>query len=210
MHHMTWAVNFAKAYQEAAPTSQWKHATIFKYIVIKNKGNINNADNMLACIKSQYKQSSHYNELLLYFHCKTTLVWNKDYKIEHCNISDARSISNVICNQNPTCKPLYLSSHKAWYLNLIFICPCIVIIIPNYNQQVATFLDLFIATHALHVSGGSSANHQGHITVHTASGIVNQYCCLLVSWTRRNAVPSRPCRVSVEIKKSRNVASCWL
>jgi len=27
---------------------------------------------------------------------------------------------------------------------LIFICPCIANIIPNYNQQVATFLDLFI------------------------------------------------------------------
>ena len=50
-------------------------------------------------------------------------------------------------------------------------------IIPNYSQQDATFLDLFIFTDALHVSGGSSAHHQEHITVHTASGIVNQYCC---------------------------------
>ena len=49
-------------------------------------------------------------------------------------------------------------------------------IIPNYSQQDATFLDLFIFTDALHVSGGSSAHHQEHITVHTASGIVNQYC----------------------------------
>ena len=31
------------------------------------------------------------------------------------------------------------------------------------------FLDLFISTDALHVSGGSSAHHQEHITVHTAS-----------------------------------------
>ena len=30
---------------------------------------------------------------------------------------------------------------------------------------------------ALHVSGGSSAHHQEHITVHTASGFVNQYRC---------------------------------
>ena len=51
------------------------------------------------------------------------------------------------------------------------------IVIPNYNQQDATFLDLFISTDALHVSGGSSAHHEEHITVHTASGIVNQYCC---------------------------------
>jgi len=39
------------------------------------------------------------------------------------------------------------------------------------------FLNLFIFTDALHVAGDSSAHHQGHITVHTASGIVNQYCC---------------------------------
>jgi len=48
--------------------------------------------------------------------------------------------------------------------------------ITNYSQQDATFLD-FIATDALHVSGGSSTHHQEHITAHTVSGIVNQYCC---------------------------------
>jgi hypothetical protein len=56
--------------------------------------------------------------------------------------------------------------------------------IPNYNQEDVTFLDLFISTDALHVSGGSSAQHQEHITVHTSSGIVNQYCCFLLSWMR--------------------------
>ena len=54
-------------------------------------------------------------------------------------------------------------------------CPCIANIIPNYSQQDATFLDLFISTDAVHVSGGSSTHHQEHTTVHTASGIVNQY-----------------------------------
>ena len=63
--------------------------------------------------------------------------------------------------------------------NFNFICPYIVNKILNYNQQDATFLNLFISTDDLHVSGGSSAHHQEHITVHTASGIVNQYCCLL-------------------------------
>ena len=53
--------------------------------------------------------------------------------------------------------------------------------IPIYNQQDATFPDLFISTDAVRVSGGSSAHHQEHITVHAASGIVNQYCCLLLS-----------------------------
>ena len=52
--------------------------------------------------------------------------------------------------------------------------------IPNYNQQDATFLGLFIFTDALHVSGCFSAYHQEHITVHTASGIVNQYCCTVL------------------------------
>jgi len=39
------------------------------------------------------------------------------------------------------------------------------------------FLNFLIFTDALHVSGDSSTHHQEHITVHTASGIVNQYCC---------------------------------
>jgi len=39
------------------------------------------------------------------------------------------------------------------------------------------FLDLFISKEALHISGGSSAHHQEHTTVQTASGIGNQYCC---------------------------------
>jgi hypothetical protein len=50
-------------------------------------------------------------------------------------------------------------------------------IIPNYSQQDATFLDLFIITGTLYVLDGSSAHHQEHISVHTASGIVNHYCC---------------------------------
>ena len=48
-------------------------------------------------------------------------------------------------------------------------------IIPNYNQQDATFLDLFLSTDPLHVPYGSSAHHQEHTTVHTASGIVTGY-----------------------------------
>jgi hypothetical protein len=41
---------------------------------------------------------------------------------------------------------------------------------PNYSQQDATFLDLFIFIDALYVSGGSSARHQEHKII---SGIVN-------------------------------------
>jgi len=42
--------------------------------------------------------------------------------------------------------------------------------IPSYKQQDAKF-DLFVSKDALHVSGGSSAHNQEHITVQTASGI---------------------------------------
>jgi len=44
----------------------------------------------------------------------------------------------------------------------------------NFNQQDAPVFDYFWKD--LHVSGGSSAHHQEHITVHSASGIVNQSC----------------------------------
>ena len=58
----------------------------------------------------------------------------------------------------------------------------------NYNQQDATIFD-YLFLKALYVSGGSSAHHQEY----TASGIVNQYCCRLVSWMRWNTeVPFHP------------------
>jgi hypothetical protein len=50
------------------------------------------------------------------------------------------------------------------------------VIIPNYSQQDATFylfIYLFISKDAVHVSGGSSAHHQEHTAVQTASGTVN-------------------------------------
>ena len=42
-------------------------------------------------------------------------------------------------------------------------------VIPVYNQKYATLPDLLISTDALHFSGGSSARHQEHITVHTST-----------------------------------------
>ena len=55
---------------------------------------------------------------------------------------------------------------------------------PSYKQQDATFLDLFISTDAVHVSDGSCAHHQEHITAHTAFG----YCqpLLLVAAASRS------------------------
>ena len=152
---------------------------------------------------------------------------------------------------------------------------------PNYNQQDATFLDLFISTDALHVSGGflrpssgaqnctyslrvlstSTAasvseivrsaisptlaavlvdntrrlyvkfcapddgrrNRLKHVKrgwdgttydlTHASSGTGGQYpkavCTVLCSWWWAEE-PPETCRASVEINKSRNVASCWL
>ena len=45
------------------------------------------------------------------------------------------------------------------------------------TNKMQRFLNLFIFTDDLHVLGGFSVHHKEHITVHTASGIVNQYCC---------------------------------
>jgi len=49
-----------------------------------------------------------------------------------------------------------------------------------------SFLNLFIFTDALHVSGGFSAHHQEHTIVHTASSIVN--CSDRVKWVANIAV----------------------
>jgi hypothetical protein len=49
-------------------------------------------------------------------------------------------------------------------------------LIPNFSHQDATFLELFIFTHALSVSDGSSAHYQEYTTLHTASDSFNQYC----------------------------------
>jgi len=67
-------------------------------------------------------------------------------------------------------------------------------LLQNTTNEMQRFLKLFIFTDGLHVAGGSSAHHQEHITVHTASGTVNQYCCLLLLWRRWNSygVPSLP------------------
>ena len=102
-----------------------------------------------------------------------------------------------------------------------FRMPCIANIFPNYSQQDATFLDLFISTNSLHISGGSSTHHQEYRTVHTASGIVNcndrvhftlslqltipeAVCTVVCSWWWAE-LPSETCRSFVEINKSRNV-----
>ena len=109
------------------------------------------------------------------------------------------SSSDRECGQIPVLKQIncmqfvweeYSQNFMGFYPSIkitTFIRPCIANMIPNYNQQDTTFLDLFISTDAVHVSGDSSPRHQEHITVHTSSGIVKQYCCLLLSWMRWNS-----------------------
>ena len=79
--------------------------------------------------------------------------------------------------------------------NLTFIRPRVPNITPNYYRQDAKFHYLFISTNALHVSGGFSVHHQQHITVHTASGIVNQYCSLLQQAAVWLTIPEAVCTV---------------
>jgi hypothetical protein len=64
-------------------------------------------------------------------------------------------------------------------------------IIPNYSQQDARFLCLFIFIDVLYVSGGSAAHHQEHITAHTASGIIKPIL-LLAATVREKKLPSFP------------------
>ena len=80
------------------------------------------------------------------------------------------------------------------------------------------FLNLFIFTDALHVSGGSCAHHQEHTIVHTASGsqpilllaavaasssigwLPEAVCTIVFSWWWAQE-PPETCRASVKINK---------
>jgi hypothetical protein len=65
------------------------------------------------------------------------------------------------------------------------------LIIVNDDQQDATILPyLFIPDHLYMFRAMSSDHHEEHLTVFTASDIVHQYCCRLVSRMRWN--PSHP------------------
>ena len=94
----------------------------------------------------------------------------------------------------------------------------------NYKLQPTrcnfSWIYVFILTDALHVSGGSSAYHQEHMTVHTASGIVKPIlllaatatsssiglttpeavCTVMCSWWWAEE-PPEACRASVKINK---------
>jgi len=63
---------------------------------------------------------------------------------------------------------LHLFTYKL--VPVIFEPPCISKLLPTR----CNVSYLFISIDAVHVSGGSSAHHQEHTTVHTASGIVNR------------------------------------
>ena len=112
-----------------------------------------------------------------------------------CNISKQRAESSCgWCRSTETCCSVFPSSY----------------------QQDATFLDLFISTNALHVSGDSSTHHQGHKSVHTVFRyglpllmLAASVDAILCSWCWAEE-PPETCRASVEINKSRNVVSCWL
>jgi hypothetical protein len=93
-----------------------------------------------------------------------------------CDMSVGTEASDLAEDGHFCCGPSQLMKESSVVIDcfvcLIFICSVRRNIITNYSQQDATFLE-FISSDPLHFSGGSSAHHQEHITVHTASGIVN-------------------------------------
>jgi len=107
------------------------------------------------------------------------ITWG--YKRRRANCSDVWTAASGHCI-------LCLTSRNAQIL-------CVQIKCVHYSIKIILFyllittnkLQLFLIIYfwkALHISGGSSAHHQEHITVHSASGIVSHYCCRLVSWVR--------------------------
>ena len=75
---------------------------------------------------------------------------------------------------------------SVWLRSLL----CISKVQPTRRNVFSIYLFLYIA---LHVSGRSSAHHQEHKTVHTASGIVKPIllpaaACSSVGWTIPDAV----------------------
>ena len=95
-------------------------------------------------------------------------IWREDFLVGQAEdgISEERHSFWYLVVRRTRCLvifPKFVSrTTKMYSSDLTFICPCIVNIIPNYNQQDATFLDIFISTDALHASGGFSAHHQEH------------------------------------------------
>ena len=80
-------------------------------------------------------------------------------------------------------------------LNLIFVCPCIAMQFQITTNKMQRFLIYLFLQTFYTLSGGSSAHYQGHITANTASEIVNQYCCLLLSRIRWLTIPEAVCTV---------------
>jgi len=72
----------------------------------------------------------------------------------HLGIGTEKWFRNLCCNTN-------------YVVRFIYKCPCIVIQFQVTANKMQLFLNLFVFTGALHVSGGSSAHHQEHITVHS-------------------------------------------
>ena len=66
-------------------------------------------------------------------------------------ISESQYAWNFICTSPDIFMAWFLSTGTALFTFLIL----------NYNQQDATFLDLFIPTDALHAPDGSFSHHRG-------------------------------------------------
>jgi hypothetical protein len=78
--------------------------------------------------------------------------------------------------------------HHMLDVNFTFKCPCITNIFPSYNQQNATFLDLFISTDAPHVSGGSPPIIRSTKLRIQLQVLSTKYFCLLLARMSWNCI----------------------
>jgi hypothetical protein len=88
-------------------------------------------------------------------------------------------MEGVECGENSSSHPLSCGMacrEDIHNFQLLFIFSNTLVIISNYSQPNVTFIE-FISTDFLNVSGGSSAHHQEHKILHTASVSGNKYCC---------------------------------
>ena len=129
------------------------------------RNNFTVACNICECLLSCFQQVK---EVLVLFLGECIIAIDSVNYVRHINRGNVRLLKITPPAPPPPPPPASSPHFSLSAINLYGI---------SKLQPTRCSVSLFIFTDALHVSGGSSAHHQEHITVHTASGIVSQYCC---------------------------------
>jgi hypothetical protein len=109
-----------------------------------------------------------------------------DYDNIQPNREDGTGEKRKLCNEldhNLFISCRIIRVNKLRRVNMMFMCPCITSIIINDDQQDAAIPDLFISS-LLYMFRATASPIIRSTTVLTASDIVNQYSCWLVSWMK--------------------------